>query len=57
MADRKESELEKTASSTPQHLAQKQLMNYYVGELERPFGPHVAWEALASRRIDEDVAI
>ena len=23
-------------------------MDYYVGELERPFGPPVAWEALPS---------
>ena len=48
MADRKESELERTASSAPQHPAQKQLMDYYIGELERSFGPGLAWEALAS---------
>ena len=48
MTDRTESELEKTASSAPQHPAQKQLMGYYVRELERPFGPSVAWEALVS---------
>ena len=48
MAGRKESELQKTASSAPQHPAQKQLMGYYIGELERPFGTRVAWEALAS---------
>jgi hypothetical protein len=48
MADRKESELQKTASSAPQHPAQRQLMNYYIEELEIPFGPRIAWEALAS---------
>jgi hypothetical protein len=48
VADRKESELEKTGSSAPQHPAQKQLIGYYIAELERPFGPRVAWEALAS---------
>ena len=48
MGDRRESELERTASSAPQNPAQKQLMAYYIGELERPFGPGVAWEALAS---------
>jgi hypothetical protein len=48
VADRKESELEKTGSSAPQRPAQRQLMNYYIEELEMPFGPRIAWEALAS---------
>jgi hypothetical protein len=41
-------ELRKTNESEPQPAAQRQLWDYYIGELERPHGPKAAWEALAS---------
>jgi hypothetical protein len=55
MAERGESELRKTTHPRRSTRRNRQLMDYHIGELERPFGPHLAWEdlrALQRYRLD-----
>ena len=43
-----ESELRKTQSSEPQQPADRALWDFYIADLERPFGPKAAYQALAT---------